>query len=164
MYVLCFRMRQMIAVPRLKSQLQLMRIEGILGSPFKPLQVMSLNLLNCSLVSFGNTLSSLYPHVLLHMCLCVRVNPSACISWSFSRYWFCSSLLWFCTQVCLPSIVEEFLRLVKANCVFSLPRNFVDYGLLESEHSKAFGGLQRFDMFFPFDPCLLSKCDRYSLL
>ncbi|KAK6159877.1 hypothetical protein DH2020_003258 [Rehmannia glutinosa] len=101
MYVLCFRMRQMIAVPRLKSQLLLMRIEDILGHPLKPL------------------------------------------------------------QVCLPSIVEEFLRLVKVNRVFSLPQSFPDYGLLESEHSRAFGGMERFDMFFPFDPCLLRKCDRY---
>ncbi|PIM98778.1 hypothetical protein CDL12_28738 [Handroanthus impetiginosus] len=101
MYVLCFRMRQMLAVPRVKSQLLLMHIEDILGHPLKPL------------------------------------------------------------QVCLPSIVEEFLRLAKANHVFSLPQSFVDYGLLESEHSRAFGGMERLDMFFPFDPCLLRKCDRY---
>ncbi|KAK4427650.1 putative protein C36E8.1 [Sesamum alatum] len=101
MYVLCFRMRQMLAIPRLKSQLRLMRIEDILGHPLKPL------------------------------------------------------------QVCLPSIVEEFLRLVKANHVFSLPQSFVEYGMLESENSRAFGGMERFDMFFPFDPCLLRKCDRY---
>ncbi|KAL9177219.1 hypothetical protein ABFS82_01G044900 [Erythranthe guttata] len=101
MYVLCFRLRQMLAVPRLKSQLVLMRIEDIFGSPFKPL------------------------------------------------------------QVCLPSIVEEFLRLVKASNVISLPQSFLDHGLLESEHSRAFGGSERFDMFFPFDPCLLRKCDSY---
>ncbi|KAK4402179.1 hypothetical protein Sango_0958600 [Sesamum angolense] len=101
MYVLCFRMRQMLAIPRLKSQLCLMRIEAILGHPLKPL------------------------------------------------------------QVCLPSIVEEFLRLVKANHVFSLPQSFVEYGMLESDNSRAFGGMERFDMFFPFDPCLLRKCDSY---
>lgn len=101
MYVLCFRMRQMLVIPRLKSQLCLMRIEDILGHPLKPL------------------------------------------------------------QVCLPSIVEEFLRLVKANHVFSLPQSFVEYGMLESENSRAFGGMERFDMFFPFDPCLLRKCDSY---
>ncbi|KAL0335487.1 UNVERIFIED_CONTAM: hypothetical protein Sradi_4760600 [Sesamum radiatum] len=101
MYVLCFRMRQMLAIPRLKSQLCLMRIEDILGHPLKPL------------------------------------------------------------QVCLPSIVEEFLRLVKANHVFSLPQSFVEYGMLESDNSRAFGGMERFDMFFPFDPCLLRKCDSY---
>ncbi|GFP89206.1 RNA polymerase i-specific transcription initiation factor rrn3 [Phtheirospermum japonicum] len=101
MYVLCFRMRQMVAVPRHKSQLIRMHIEDILGHPLKPL------------------------------------------------------------QVCLPSIVEEFLRLVKVNRVFSLPQSCVDFGLIESEHSRAFGGMERFDMFFPFDPCLLRKCDRY---
>ncbi|KAL6583207.1 hypothetical protein OROMI_005285 [Orobanche minor] len=101
MYVLCFRMRQMVAVPRLKSQLVFMHIEAILEHPLKPL------------------------------------------------------------QVCLPSIVEEFQRLVKANHVFSSPQSYVDFGLLESEHSRAFGGMERLDMFFPFDPCLLRKCDRY---
>lgn len=39
MYVLCFRMKQMLAVPRLKSQLLLMRIDDILGHSLKPLQV-----------------------------------------------------------------------------------------------------------------------------
>lgn len=31
--------------------------------------------------------------------------------------------------------------------------------LLESKFSKAFGGLERLDMFFPFDPCSLKKSD-----
>ncbi|CAA0828643.1 RNA polymerase I specific transcription initiation factor RRN3 protein [Striga hermonthica] len=101
MYVLCFRMRQIVAIPRLKSQLLLMRIEDVIRHPLRPL------------------------------------------------------------QVCLPSIVEEFLRLVKANGVFSLPQSPVNFGLLESENSMAFGGLKRLDMFFPFDPCLLKKCDSY---
>ncbi|KAL2458795.1 RNA polymerase I specific transcription initiation factor RRN3 protein [Forsythia ovata] len=101
MYVLCFRMRSMLSIPRLKSQLLLMRVENILGHPLNPL------------------------------------------------------------QVCLPSIVEEFRRLAKANNVFTVPETFVDYGLLESECSRAFGGVERLDMFFPFDPCLLRKSDRY---
>ncbi|KAL3625152.1 hypothetical protein CASFOL_030606 [Castilleja foliolosa] len=101
MYVLCFRMRQIVAVPRLKSQLQRMHIEDILGHPLKPL------------------------------------------------------------QVCLPSIVEEFLRLVKANHLFNLPQSCVDFSLIESEHSRAFVGMERFEMLFPFDPCLLRKCDSY---
>ncbi|KAL6563492.1 hypothetical protein OROGR_002451 [Orobanche gracilis] len=105
MYVLCFRMRQMVAVPRLKSQLLSMHIEAILEHPLRPLQ--------------------LYKHV------------------------------------CLPSVVEEFQRLVKANHVFFSPQSYVYFGLLESEHSRAFGGMERLDMFFPFDPCLLRKCDRY---
>ncbi|XP_075487648.1 RNA polymerase I-specific transcription initiation factor rrn3-like isoform X1 [Primulina tabacum] len=101
MYILCFRMRQMLAIPRLKLQLLHMHIDDILGHPLKPL------------------------------------------------------------QVCLPSIVEEFLRLAKDNHIFSLPQIFADHGLLESEHSRAFGGMDRLDVFFPFDPCLLLKCDRY---
>ncbi|XP_051121426.1 uncharacterized protein LOC127244884 [Andrographis paniculata] len=101
MYVLCFRMKQMIDVPRLKSQLLHMHIEDVLNHPLRPL------------------------------------------------------------QVCLPSIVEEFLRLAQANRVFSLPQSSTDNGLLESEHSRAFGGADKFDTFFPFDPCLLRKCDEF---
>ncbi|KAL3625950.1 hypothetical protein CASFOL_029499 [Castilleja foliolosa] len=101
MYVLCFRMRQMVAIPRIKSQLVRMHIENILEHPLRPL------------------------------------------------------------QVCLPSIVEEFLRLVKANRLFTLSQSCVDFGLIESEHSRAIGGMEKFDMFFPFDPCLLRKCDSY---
>ncbi|XP_022897900.1 RNA polymerase I-specific transcription initiation factor RRN3-like [Olea europaea var. sylvestris] len=101
MYVLCFRMKSIISVPRLRSQLRLMRIEDILRHPLKPL------------------------------------------------------------QVCLPSIVEEFLRLAKTNGIFAVPDTFADYGMLESELSRAFGGIERLDMFFPFDPCLLRKSDRF---
>ncbi|KAL3525146.1 hypothetical protein ACH5RR_013518 [Cinchona calisaya] len=101
MYVLCFRMRSMVAIPRLRSQLFLMRIDDILKHPLNPL------------------------------------------------------------KVCLPSIVEEFLRLAKSSRLFTVPENFVPNGLLESEVSMAFGGIERLDMFFPFDPCLLKKSDRF---
>lgn len=101
MYVLCFRMRSILAVPRLKSQLFLMPIETILKHPLNPL------------------------------------------------------------EVCLPSIVEEFLRQAKAVRLFRVPEAFAFYGLLESESSRAFGGLERLDMFFPFDPYLLKKSDRF---
>ncbi|XP_022888473.1 RNA polymerase I-specific transcription initiation factor RRN3-like isoform X1 [Olea europaea var. sylvestris] len=101
LYVLCFRMRSMISVPRLRSQLLLLHIEDILKHPLKPL------------------------------------------------------------QVCLPSIVEEFLRLAKTNQIFDVPDTFADYGMLESELSRAFGGVERLDVFFPFDPCLLRKSDRF---
>ncbi|VFQ76521.1 unnamed protein product [Cuscuta campestris] len=64
--------------------------------------------------------------------------------------------------VCLPSIVEEFLRVAEATCLFSFPDSDAPVGgLLESEHSIAFGGYQRLDTFFPFDPCLLKKADRF---
>ncbi|XP_041993955.1 RNA polymerase I-specific transcription initiation factor RRN3-like [Salvia splendens] len=101
MYVLCFRLKQLLVIPRLKSQLLLMRIDDILKHHLSPL------------------------------------------------------------QVCLLSIVEEFLRLVKENGIFSLPETLVEHGLLESERSRIFGGIERLDMFFPFDPCLLRKCDSY---
>ncbi|XP_057970224.1 uncharacterized protein LOC131159371 [Malania oleifera] len=101
MYVLCFRMRSMMDVPHLKSQLLLMPIESILKHPLNPL------------------------------------------------------------KVCLPSIVQEFLRQAKAARLFTVSETFVFNDLLESELSRAFGGMERLDMFFPFDPCLLKKCDRF---
>ncbi|CAK9139373.1 unnamed protein product [Ilex paraguariensis] len=101
MYVLCFRMRSMVIVPRLKSQLLLMGIEEILRHPLNAL------------------------------------------------------------RVCLPSIVEEFLGQAKAARLFSFSETFVLDGLLESELSRAFGGVERLDMFFPFDPCLLKMSDRF---
>ncbi|XP_019179737.1 PREDICTED: RNA polymerase I-specific transcription initiation factor RRN3-like [Ipomoea nil] len=66
-------------------------------------------------------------------------------------------------MVCLPSIVEEFLRVAETTCLFSFPENNapIGSGLLESEVSMAFGGNQRLDTFFPFDPCLLKKSDRF---
>ncbi|CAL9027403.1 unnamed protein product [Prunus brigantina] len=64
-------------------------------------------------------------------------------------------------KVCLPSIVLEFLRQAKAARLFMTYEkfNFDDY--LESELSREFGGMERLDMFFPFDPCLLKKSDSY---
>ncbi|KAA8547617.1 hypothetical protein F0562_004046 [Nyssa sinensis] len=64
-------------------------------------------------------------------------------------------------KVCLPSIVEEFLRQAKAAHLFTLSETFVFNDLLESELSRAFGGMERLDMFFPFDPYLLKKSDRF---
>ncbi|KAI5683905.1 hypothetical protein M9H77_05133 [Catharanthus roseus] len=101
MYVLCFRMRAIVAVPRLRSKLFLMQIADILRHKLNPL------------------------------------------------------------KVCLPSIVEEFLRLARSARLFSLPDNLAANGMLESDFSVAFGGPERLDMFFPFDPCLLKKSDRF---
>ncbi|XP_077210442.1 RNA polymerase I specific transcription initiation factor RRN3 protein [Tasmannia lanceolata] len=64
-------------------------------------------------------------------------------------------------KVCLPSIVEEFLRQSKAARLFTVSDTFLFNNLLDSEFSKAFGGMERLDMFFPFDPCLLKKSDRF---
>ncbi|KAG1326802.1 putative Expansin-A16 [Cocos nucifera] len=64
-------------------------------------------------------------------------------------------------QVCLPSIVQEFLRQAKAARLFNKSVPSLYDNLLESEFSKAFGGIERFDMFFPFDPYLLKESDRF---
>ncbi|XP_052196328.1 uncharacterized protein LOC127803829 [Diospyros lotus] len=101
MYVLCFRMRSVMEIPRLKSELLIMPIEALLKHPLDPL------------------------------------------------------------KVCLPSIVEEFLRQAKAARLFTVSEIFVFNDMLESELSRAFGGMERLDMFFPFDPCLLKKSDRF---
>ncbi|KAG9456643.1 hypothetical protein H6P81_001151 [Aristolochia fimbriata] len=68
---------------------------------------------------------------------------------------------WNPLQVCLPSIVEEFLRQAKAARLFMVSEEFIFNDLLESDLSKAFGGQERLDMFFPFDPCLLKNTDRF---
>ncbi|XP_021606460.1 RNA polymerase I-specific transcription initiation factor RRN3 isoform X2 [Manihot esculenta] len=100
MYVLCFRMKSLMDVPRFKSQLLLMPLEPVLKHKLDPL------------------------------------------------------------KVCLPSIVEEFLKQAKAAYLFTTSETFIFEDMLESDFSKDFGGLERLDMFFPFDPCLLKKSDR----
>lgn len=62
--------------------------------------------------------------------------------------------------MCLPSIVDEFLRQAKAARLFRVSGTFVFHDLLESDLSRAFGGFERLDLFFPFDPYLLKKSDR----
>ncbi|KAK0604176.1 hypothetical protein LWI29_012855 [Acer saccharum] len=101
MYVLCFRMRSIMDIPRLKSQLLLMPLGTILKHELNPL------------------------------------------------------------KVCLPSVVLEFLRQSKAARLFTVSKTFIYNDLLESELSRGFGGIERLDMFFPFDPCLLKKCDSF---
>ncbi|XVF18174.1 hypothetical protein REPUB_Repub10bG0189400 [Reevesia pubescens] len=100
MYVLCFRMKVFMDVPRLKLLL-LMPLEQILKHKLNPL------------------------------------------------------------KVCLPSVAEEFLQQAKATSLFTVSRTFIFDGLLESELSRAFGGLEMLDTFFPFDPCLLKGCDSF---
>ncbi|KAI3980880.1 hypothetical protein MKX01_025445 [Papaver californicum] len=60
-------------------------------------------------------------------------------------------------KVCLPSIVEEFLRQARAASLYMPPNKFVSNNLVGSDFSKAYGRTERLDMFFPFDPCLLKK-------
>ncbi|CAN0829868.1 RNA polymerase I-specific transcription initiation factor RRN3 [Linum grandiflorum] len=102
MYVLCFRMRSIVGIPQLKSQLFCMPIDRIFKHRLDPL------------------------------------------------------------KVCLPSIVQEFLKQAKAARLFTSPETkaFVFEDLLGSDLSRSFGGLQRLDMFFPFDPCMLKISDR----
>ncbi|CAN1132312.1 RNA polymerase I-specific transcription initiation factor RRN3 [Linum perenne] len=63
-------------------------------------------------------------------------------------------------KVCLPSIVQEFLKQAKAARLFTSSKTFVFEDLLGSDLSRGFGGLERLDMFFPFDPCMLKNTDR----
>ncbi|MCL7028862.1 hypothetical protein MKW94_002434 [Papaver nudicaule] len=101
MYVLCFRMREMLGDPVLKSQI------------------------------FGFPLQLIFQHPL---------NP---------------------LKVCLPCIVEEFLKQAEAVSLFTTSENFLFTKLIESDLSKAFGGVERLDMFFPFDPCLLKRSHEF---
>uniref|UniRef100_A0A0C9S8N3 TSA: Wollemia nobilis Ref_Wollemi_Transcript_4138_2773 transcribed RNA sequence n=1 Tax=Wollemia nobilis TaxID=56998 RepID=A0A0C9S8N3_9CONI len=64
-------------------------------------------------------------------------------------------------KVCLPSVVEEFLRQVKAVHLFDVSEFTSSNNMLKTEESKAFGGVERLDMFFPFDPYLLRQSDRF---
>lgn len=61
----------------------------------------------------------------------------------------------------MPTVVEEFLRQAKAARLFTTSESFLFNDLLESDLSRAFGGMHRLDMFFPFDPCLLKKSERF---
>ncbi|KAI4314673.1 hypothetical protein L6164_027561 [Bauhinia variegata] len=101
MYVLCFCMRKLIDVPRLKYQLLSMPIEPILKHKLGPL------------------------------------------------------------KVCLPTVIEEFLRQAKAARLFTISESLVFSDMLESDLSRAFGGMDRLDMYFPFDPCLLKSSESY---
>ncbi|KAJ4755061.1 RNA polymerase I-specific transcription initiation factor RRN3 [Rhynchospora pubera] len=64
-------------------------------------------------------------------------------------------------KVCLPSIVQEFLRQARAARLFHASVASVNENAIDSELSKAFGGTERLDIFFPFDPYLLKESDRF---
>ena len=64
----------------------------------------------------------------------------------------------------MPSIVNEFLRQAKDA---GLVAAFVDPAAedaIESDLSRTFGGINRLDTFFPFDPYLLKESDRFAPL
>uniref|UniRef100_M8C757 RNA polymerase I-specific transcription initiation factor RRN3 n=1 Tax=Aegilops tauschii TaxID=37682 RepID=M8C757_AEGTA len=64
-------------------------------------------------------------------------------------------------KVCLPSIVNEFLRQAKDAGLFAASMYSAAEDAIESDLSRAFGGINRLDTFFPFDPYLLKESDRY---
>jgi len=64
-------------------------------------------------------------------------------------------------KVCLPSIVNEFLRQAKDASLFTANMDSALDDAIESDLSRTFGAIGRLDMFFPFDPYLLKESDRY---
>ncbi|KAH9329216.1 hypothetical protein KI387_001324 [Taxus chinensis] len=56
----------------------------------------------------------------------------------------------------LPNIL-----VVKAVHLFDVSQFITANNMLETNESKAFGGAERLDMFFPFDPYLLKESDRF---
>lgn len=66
--------------------------------------------------------------------------------------------------MCLPSIVNEFLRQAKAARLFNASVDSAFEDALEFDLSRTFGGINRLDMFFPFDPYLLKESDRFATL
>ncbi|KAK9673238.1 hypothetical protein RND81_12G155100 [Saponaria officinalis] len=100
-YILCFRMKSIMEIPHLNTQLSRFPLRQILKSSLEPL------------------------------------------------------------KVCLPSIVEEFMQQAESVNLLDERGAPIFDDMLESEFSKAFGGIERLDSFFPFDPCLLRKCDSY---
>ncbi|KAF5469558.1 hypothetical protein F2P56_013622 [Juglans regia] len=96
--------------------------------------------------------------------LCFRMKSMMDVAWFKSHLLFIEPILKHALsplKVCLPSIVDEFCQQAEVANLFSSSEEFVFSDSLESEHSKAFGGMERLDMFFPFDPCLLRKSDRF---
>ncbi|KAG2668338.1 hypothetical protein I3760_15G155300 [Carya illinoinensis] len=96
--------------------------------------------------------------------LCFRMKSMMDVAWFKSHLLFIEPILKHALsplKVCLPSIVDEFCQQAEAANLFSSSEEFAFSDSLESEHSKAFGGMERLDMFFPFDPCLLRKSDRF---
>lgn len=67
-------------------------------------------------------------------------------------------------QVCAPHVVKEFLNVAKASPSSRLPMPNLHDDSIETKLSKAFGGIQRLDVFFPFDPYLLKESDRCVLI
>ncbi|CAJ1942177.1 unnamed protein product [Sphenostylis stenocarpa] len=133
MYILCFRMRYLMDIPRLKLQLVNMPMETILETQIESVEGEEL---------FSFIMIMEIRTVLATLCFCIKLYK-------------------FIYQVCLPTVVVEFLRQAKASQLFMASESFVFNDELESNLSKAFGGMDRLDMFFPFDPCLLKKTESY---
>jgi RNA polymerase I-specific transcription initiation factor RRN3 len=56
------------------------------------------------------------------------------------------------------------MRQARAARLFNVSVDLPLEDIVESDLSKAFGGPNRLDMFFPFDPYLLRESDRFVLL
>ncbi|KAJ7532365.1 hypothetical protein O6H91_13G000700 [Diphasiastrum complanatum] len=98
MYVLCFRLRELVEDPEQKTALRSLKLQQLVEH---------------------------------------RLNP---------------------LNVCLPSVVEEFLKQAKAMQLVNV--NALEFCRAESD-SCTFGGDNQLDMFFPFDPYLLKRSDRF---
>ncbi|KAH9317884.1 hypothetical protein KI387_019653, partial [Taxus chinensis] len=63
----------------------------------------------------------------------------------------------------LKEILEHKLNPLKVKAVhlFDVSQFITANNMLETNESKAFGGVERLDMFFPFDPYLLKESDRF---
>ncbi|KAF4358779.1 hypothetical protein F8388_022546 [Cannabis sativa] len=123
-------------------------------------QIYSINNINDVRVAKLRTLAIMYV-------LCFRMRSLVGVPWFKSQLLVPINLILSHNlsplKVCLPSIVTEFLRQSKAADLFTSSEkfNFDEYLESESEFSKAFGGMERLDMFFPFDPCLLKRSDSF---
>ncbi|EFJ34285.1 hypothetical protein SELMODRAFT_405493 [Selaginella moellendorffii] len=64
-------------------------------------------------------------------------------------------------KVCLPSVVEEFVRQATAIQLISYSGTVEPSSGFEVLSFKSYGGDNRLEMFFPFDPYLLRRSDRF---
>ncbi|KAH7421980.1 hypothetical protein KP509_13G084500 [Ceratopteris richardii] len=64
-------------------------------------------------------------------------------------------------KLCLPSVVEEFLKQATAAGLVDRSLSTEVNKNISALVSNSFGGINRLDMFFPFDPYLLRRSDRF---
>lgn len=64
-------------------------------------------------------------------------------------------------KLCLPSVVEEFMKQATAAHLVDENLSTEVNKTIETLATNTFGGINRLDMFFPFDPYLLKQSDRF---